>query len=335
MLKALLSLCLLGNITLSWGQEEPLKFEGLWELDLISRIDKNSQTELDLSTAQFGINYKFSPQLQGQVTFLYEELQNATIQIDQAFLLQNWEHFYIMAGKNVLPFGNFSTHALTDPLTLQMAEQNDVTLQWGFAHKVFNLSLFFSNGDKDKIGQGRFDKIWGANLGLDFQLEKTSLLFEVSYINNLFNSDTLTALYSNNITKIGAINLFLEFHWSKSGFILEYLRAIKQDTPSGLDWNTTKGAQFSALNIEMFHTIPLFSYMVELGYGHQLTNEALALDLPSSKAMMYVSTEFAPKNTIGLEYDRISQYKTSETSKSKTGSGSKTHEILLRWSGSF
>ena len=49
---------------------------------------------------------------------------------------------YITAGRNFLPFGTFRTHMVSDPLTLELGETNEIAWDLGCSSKSWSISAF-------------------------------------------------------------------------------------------------------------------------------------------------------------------------------------------------
>ena len=128
---------------------------------------------------ELGIGAKIVDHVSGDILFLYEDGEN--IIVDEAFITINGEDvvpIYLRAGEFYVPFGNFETHMISDPLTLEIAETREAALQVGLETGGFYASAFIFNGDVDEIDadDDHVDN-FGANVGLG--LEKDAFNIDV------------------------------------------------------------------------------------------------------------------------------------------------------------
>jgi len=70
---------------------------------------------------------------------------------------------YITAGQIYVPFGAYETNMVSEPLTLELGETRETSLQVGFVKGDFAGSVYAFNGDNEKNGDSKI-KSWGANL---------------------------------------------------------------------------------------------------------------------------------------------------------------------------
>lgn len=91
--------------------------------------------------------------------------------------------------------------------------------------------------------------------------------------------------------------------------VFEYISALDNFDVAEMDFNG-QGAEPSAMNIEFAMTLPSSASNVALAY--QLTEEALAMDLPESRIMLVYSTEIYEATSLAFEYLVDSDYKIAE-----------------------
>jgi hypothetical protein len=155
-------------------------------------------SDLTLSTVELGIDIDFIKHVSGQVLLLWEEDETEPLDVDEAFIRLDGEDvlpLYLQAGKIYVPFGNFETHFISDPNTLELGETRESAAVVGYTNDLFNLSFGVFNGDIDE--DGKDDHIDSFVASGVFTLPEESvpglaLASGLSWISNIADSDLLT-----------------------------------------------------------------------------------------------------------------------------------------------
>ena len=113
--------------------------------------EKNDSADVIVHTALLGITAQLNPWASGRFTYKYEEgKSNDELFVDDAYVTlgdhANDLPVYVRMGAMVVPFGNFTSHMNSDPLTLVMAETPEKVLQLGFNAGGAYGSVFGFNG---------------------------------------------------------------------------------------------------------------------------------------------------------------------------------------------
>ncbi len=160
--------------------------------------DDEDSSDLTLATVELGIDVDFIKHVSGQVLLLWEEDETEPLDVDEAFILLDGEDvlpLYLQAGKIYVPFGNFETHFISDPNTLELGETRESAAVVGYTNDLFNLSFGVFNGDIDE--EGKDDHIDSFVASGVFTLPEESvpglaLATGLSWISNIADSDLLT-----------------------------------------------------------------------------------------------------------------------------------------------
>ena len=144
----------------------------------------DSESDIALATAQLGFGMEVSEHLGGDLILLFEEGEDFTV--DEAAVNISNDAWFSRIGLQYVPFGVFNSHFISDPLTLELGETQEVAILGGYASDLFALSAFVFNGDAEKAGEDDRIRDWGASLTVT-PLEG----FEagVSYLSDLADSD--------------------------------------------------------------------------------------------------------------------------------------------------
>jgi hypothetical protein len=161
-------------------------------------VDDEDSSDLVLATVELGIDVDFIKHVSGHVLLLWEEDETEPLDVDEAFIRLDGEDvlpLYLQAGKMYVPFGNFETHFISDPNTLELGETRESAAVVGYANNLFDLSFGVFNGDIDE--QGKDDHIDSFVAGAVFTLPEEAvpglaLAAGVSWISNIADSDVLT-----------------------------------------------------------------------------------------------------------------------------------------------
>ena len=146
------------------------------------------ESDVDLAKVEVGLEAKVAKYVTGEVIFLYEDND---VNVDEGFITLGAEEdmpFYFKAGKFVVPFGNYESHFVTDPLTLELGETNEGAAVAGFANNFVDISAGAFNGSIDEDGDD--DTINSFVAAVSFSLPVGS--FGASYISNLAASGGLS-----------------------------------------------------------------------------------------------------------------------------------------------
>ncbi|MBW2590686.1 MAG: LbtU family siderophore porin, partial [Deltaproteobacteria bacterium] len=145
------------NITLSGAIEVEAGFE---KIDYNDPATKDvDSSDIVVSTVEVGIDAEIVKHVSGHILFLYEE-DDTPIEVDEAIISINGEDvvpLYLNAGQMYVPFGNFESHMISDPVTLELGETRESAVVAGFANDCIGISAGVFNGDIDETGED--DKI--------------------------------------------------------------------------------------------------------------------------------------------------------------------------------
>lgn len=191
------------------------------------------ESDLTLATAQLGLAAKANDQLGATLALLYEEADDARIEVDEATIDLTQGPWQARVGRQYLPFGVFRSHFISDPLTLELGETRETALRGGFHHDNFAIEAFVFNGDAEQDGRDSHLRDFGASLSLTpFE----GLELATSYLSDLADSDS-ELVGSAFSRRVGA--------WSAAGvatfgpleFSGEYLGALQSFAAADLDAN--------------------------------------------------------------------------------------------------
>lgn len=314
-----------------------LTFSGLIETEMSIGNDFNGDnfSEFNIATVELGLEAKLYESLAGHILVKYEGEED-DIFLDEAYIQlgPNEKYpFILSAGKGYMPFGNFETNMIQDPLTLEIGEVSDTGLTLSYEKNGIYGIVFGYNGLKES-GEDELINGFGLAAGFSYETDDKSLEIGVSWINNLADSSTITdalaekgfdtvnnqvnGLSGHILTTIGSFTL-----------IGEYLTALD-------DFGSTEivlgsdGAKPQTWNTELSYSTNLFAKEAVFALGYQKTDGAVELGLPESRIICLASFSILDGTTIGFEYFQDEDY-----SQKNGGTGNKSETFTLQLSNEF
>lgn len=164
-----------------------IEIEGAYQRTSLRGGGSDEESDLTLATAQLGLAAKANDQLGATLALLYEEADDAQIEVDEATIDLAQGLWQARIGRQYLPFGVFRSHFISDPLTLELGETRETALLAGFLHDYVNLQAFVFGGDLEQAGRDNHLRDFGASLGLT---PAEGVEFTLSYLSDLADSDS-------------------------------------------------------------------------------------------------------------------------------------------------
>ncbi len=244
-------------------------------------------SDITLATAEVDVNAKLNDYASGKIVLLWEEDETEPVDVDEGYImLGNTDKFplYLKAGRMYVPFGNFETNFISDPLTLELGEIQESAVLAGFYYKGIDFSVYAFNPDIDEAGDND-DRIrsWGATLTLEFGPyspgepgseahqeynnhilrilpEGASLTMQFSYLNNIADTDDFKDYMSDNGWNkvkdyVSGFHAFLMAEFKGFNFISEYVTALSKFKKSDFG-GIGRRFQPKTWNFELGYTFP-------------------------------------------------------------------------------
>lgn len=277
--------------------------------------DENS-SDVTLATLEIGIDAVICDHVTGHVLFLWEEDDTEPVDMDEGFItLSGGESLplYVRAGKMYVPFGVFESHLISDPLTLELGETRESAVQVGFETNGWHGAIFGFNGDIDEAGEDSHLDNFGGSAGFVFENAAFGMDLNVSYINNLLDSDgwgedaaermdAEGLALANYIDGIGASAVLT---CGPLTFIGEYITAL--DDPDFVsakdDASLVSGEKISAFNAELACCLDVAGKETTAAIAYQGTTHAGDF-LPETRIAGVVGAGIFEATTLALEYAR-------------------------------
>ena len=281
--------------------------------------DSENTSDLSLATVELAVDADITDNVFGSLLFLYEDDED--IVVDEGFIQiagGDGMPMYLKAGEFYLPFGNFASHMISDPLTLELAEIRETALEAGFEGAGFYGALYLFNGDVDEMGKDSAIDNFGATAGYGLETDAFSLDFGIGYINNMMDSDGLTGAldevrdglddaigeYYALQDYIGGITVHGILGVGPVTFIGEYTSAL--DNPEfiyfdGLVETPEKWGKFKAWNIEAGCAFDIGEKEAVVALSYQGTDDTEDV-LPESRILATFGIGILDNTSFAIEY---------------------------------
>ncbi|MBN2332152.1 MAG: LbtU family siderophore porin [Deltaproteobacteria bacterium] len=294
--------------------------------------DDNDESDITLATVELGIDVDLHQYVSGHLLLLWEEDDTEPVDLDEAFItLGNTEYYplYLSAGKFYVPFGNFSSCMISDPLTLELGETRETAVLVGLDYQGFYAGAYTFNGDIDETGDEDKIKGYGLNAGYTYETEDFAVDFGLGWINSIADSDALGEFLEEEGIEdiadyVGGFNAYAIVSWKNFTLIGEYLGATDDFKMAELEF-AGSGAQPESWNIELAYTFEVAGHETVLAAAYQGTDEAHALELPEKRYLGSLGVELVEGVSVALEYAHDEDYGESEG-----GSGENAETVTMQ-----
>ncbi len=305
------------NVEIAAGITEPAPVEPTWSDRLtiggVVEVEANyndgeqgddtfNASDIAVAAVELGVEAEVSDFSSAHVLLLYEDDED--LQVDEAFItLGNTLNnpFYLTAGKMYVPFGNYESQMISDPLTLEIGEAQEDAILAGVEAAGFYASLYGFNGDFVDGGDDVVEH-YGANAGYAFEAEAVSFDIGGSWTSAIRDSDGLSgaiiAAPGDEVVSdyVDGYAAHLVAGLGPVTLIGEYVGA--DDDLGGAGSNS----RISAYNVEAGVFFPLAGRDAYVAVGYQETDEALWAGLAEKRIVTAVAVEIMDGTSLALEW---------------------------------
>jgi len=227
--------------------------------------DDYDSSDITLATVELGVDVDIIKHVKGHVLFLWEEDDTEPVDVDEGFITLDGEDvvpLYLNVGKLYVPFGNFESHFISDPLTLELGETRESALTVGYVNEWMEVSVSAFNGDIDETGEDNHIESYVARASFSVPEELISnfgITGGVSYISNIADSDGLGDEISEDPEGdkyiedyVEGLSAFLSISYmDKFFFEFEYVGALDEFEDGELSFDGGNEFQPETWNLEL------------------------------------------------------------------------------------
>ncbi len=279
-------------------------------------LEDEDASDLALATMELGVDAAINDYVSGHALFLWEEDDTEPVDLDEGFItLTGGDGFpgYLTAGKMYVPFGNFASNMVSDPLTLELGETRESAVMAGLEEKGFYGSVYLFNGDADRSGEDSHVDNYGAQAGFAMETRAFNLDMGASYITNIADADAWEGVFGDLEDAAGE-NVALDDPVPGLGvhatmgtrpfvLIAEYITALDEPgfvrDSDGSALATVEA--ISAWNAEFGYCFDLGGRPAIAALAYQGSRDAGDL-LPETRLMGSVGVEIYEAASLALEY---------------------------------
>jgi hypothetical protein len=291
---------------------ERLKIHGLVEIEAgYSRIDfddpdagDEKSSDVDLATVELAVDARIAPHVDAHVLFKYEA---DDLFVDQGYIsLTGPDRFpaYLIAGRQVIPFGWFESHFITDPTTLELGETNEGAVVIGYrpGGEWVDISAGAFNGKTEEAGA---DDHIADFVGRIVVAPLEGIRFGASYTSNLAAADSLAdqVLTDLNDTVAGWSVFTTVTLLERLTVIGEYLAALDAFEVGELyTGGDTERRRPAAWNVELGYALS-DRWQAALRYGGATDGDAGGAEfLPETQYGAVVNWGLLDNTNLAMEY---------------------------------
>ena len=218
-------------------------------------------------------------------------------------------------GRMGVAFGVYESNMITDPLTKEIGDTADDAVQVELDLSGVTAAAFMFKGENDREGNDRIED-FGAAVGWAMEVDRVSVGFNLSWINDIGESDTLEGTETKGADMVpgGAASAILSV--GGATVIGEYVTALEDFSAAELAFNGA-AARPSAAGLEAAYGFEVAGTEVTVATAWQSTGEAAGL-LPESRFLVGTSIGIAEGLSLSLEWARERDYDTGDGGSGET-----------------
>ncbi|HHL40387.1 MAG TPA: LbtU family siderophore porin [Deltaproteobacteria bacterium] len=275
---------------------------GLVEVE--AAADRNDlyghSSDVVLATVSIGLDARINEHIEGRVLLLWEEEQTEPMEVDIGTVrFIDPSGASLTGGRMYLPFGVYTSHFISDPMTLELGETRRSALLAAYENDLFEVSAAFFTGAVDGAASGGGIDDFTAALTVT---PAAGVIVGGAYISDLAETGAdLTGLAASGGAPARAVagyDLFLTAGTGALLFDAEYIGAASRFDPADLDADGDgRGDRPSALNVELAWNL---REDLELAARYESSRE-----LPSLPARQYgldLTWRLRPNAALSVEY---------------------------------
>lgn len=238
----------------------PFSLGGLVEAEgSFESTDYVNSGDIVLATTALGVDVDIAENITCDFLFLYEDNSTESVDVGEGFITLDFsdvQSLSVSAGKMYIPFGNFESHFVSDPLPMEIGEMNQSAALVTFASELVEITGAVFNGDVDEAGDN--DIIGSFALRAVYvmpggTIENTEICAGASLTTNIGDSDGLEDETSGEVSGyVAGFNVFASVCYMEKYFLeIEYLGAMDEFEADELSFDGGNAYAPKAWNLEV------------------------------------------------------------------------------------
>ena len=281
---------------------ENISLGGVIEIEAAADNDElhGNGSDLTLATVELALEVETHEYVDGHIILLFEEGEESDhLIVDEGVInLKSPYGLNLALGKLYVPFGNFHTHFISDPQTLELAETNDTAAVASWGNDLIGLQFGIFNGDVDTNGSNDIEDYVAAATITPVEGVEAGL----SYISDISETDAdITGLNGTGVfisDEIPGFSAYITAEFGQFSFSGELVGATRGFKAADLDADGDgNGDKPEAYNIEAAYGV---NDDLELAVRFEGNNDFS--DLPEDQYGVAASYGLFTNTTVGIEY---------------------------------
>ena len=240
----------------------------------------------------------------------------------------------LAVGRQFLPFGVFDTRMISEPLTLEVGETNEIAWNLGWGSGALQAAVFGFNGD-DGLGSGGGLAGYGGAVSFSSEREESAVALNLALTSDFGYADSVLSVLADAASgrqsagRVAGLSAHAGLRYGAVTIIGEYVGALESYAAGEMEF-AGRGAQPASWMLEAAWDFVAGGMDATVAAGYQATREAVALELPARRLLAAASVALTEPVTLGVEWARDSAY-----SAERGGSGETTTTITVQFSYAF
>lgn len=322
-----------------------IEFSGKFEVQANTSRDADGSTDggIEFSEIELDAIGYITPWVTGFLSLGYDnDFSTRSLprggSLDKAFITLgnlNQSPFYATAGQRYLPFGQYDNYMVTPPVTRFLGRTKVPQLSIGYQH-TGNYGLYatiFTYRGQSQLESSSMKRV-GGTLGYQYEKDQLKTDVGIDYISNIADSQGMQKeiFNENNILmkRVPAMAAHGKISISDYSLVAEYLTTTTSFDPANLTFNDV-AAKPTALSLTAVYAFKSWGKPSEVAVYYGKTKDALALNLPQSRASIAYNLVLSKNFVFSVEYRRDKEYAATTVSQAQgnvlTGEGSYSQAV--------
>ena len=314
--------------------EPKVEISGAVEVEINSGKDHAAQikgSDIALATVEIGIDAQINDKVSAHIVMLHEDDDTEEHVISEGIISIKGESMFLNAGRMYVPFGNYESNMVSDPLTLELGETQEAAVEVGIENGDLRASIYAFNGGADQVTTATpvdNDVVddFGISIGYSMKTGAMNMDFGFDYINNMAETDgiegALIAAPGDTVEEHTAgMALHAIINVGAFTLVAEHVTASDDFNLLDADFNGAKASP-SASNIEVAYTMDMGGQEMTIAVAHQSTSDIdpTNVGMPETRSMLSVSTTVAGDVALAIEFSNASDYEIADGGSGESGS---------------
>lgn len=293
-----------------------------------SPYEGDAQTDLYAAAIELGVSAAVHSWVTADLLLVYEqdgfsdEDSDVFVDVGSVSIADPDGSWGVVAGRQYVPFGTYLTDMVSDPMTLELGETNEVAALFTYEAGGLGGSVYAFKGDNPMGDDSEIDN-FGFQAGYSGRGTSCTYAATISFINDIGESDTIQehlADADDDGTHDSPSGVALDAVIEMGSVVLigDFVAATDEFDTSRLAF-AGGGAKPKAWNIEAGYLFSMWGRKSVAAVAYQGTDEAVGLELPAERIRVGLSSEILDNTALSFEWSFDKDYDTDEGGTGQNG----------------